>query len=540
MNNVKILDCTLRDGGYYNNWEFSISIVNSYLKALSETGVSYVELGFRSLQNKDFKGPNWYTSDSYIEKIKIPKNINIGVMVNASELISSSFSLDKTIRLLFKKRKKTKIKFIRLACHYNELSIVVAACKIIRKLGYKVGINLMQISEYKELEISSACNLLNKAKPDMLYIADSLGSLNPEDVRKLILTIRERWEGPLGIHAHNNLGKAMSNTFAALDAGCEWLDSTIMGMGRGPGNTQTEYLLIHINNSNYSSLKIKRFNVLPLLKFIKNEFEDLKKYYNWGMSPYYYLAGIKSIHPTYIQEMIHMKMSDSEILNAIEYLTQIGAKKYNSQLVKLEFGKNIALAKGTWSPLASIKSREVLLITSGSKMTDYITEVERYIRIKKPYVIALNPSVILNKKLIDLHVSCNPLKLIADLDKIKFIKSALAIPHSFLTKDLIKKFKNIKLLNYEAGVQSGKYKIYKKEAVIPKLYNIAYALSLATSGNASKILLAGFDGYGINDSRTETIEELFSLYMSLKKSKDLISVTPTQYNIKSSSIYSLL
>ena len=112
MNNVKILDCTLRDGGYYNNWEFSISIVNSYLKALSETGVSYVELGFRSLQNKDFKGPNWYTSDSYIEKIKIPKNINIGVMVNASELISSSFSLDKTIRLLFKKRKKTKIKFL--------------------------------------------------------------------------------------------------------------------------------------------------------------------------------------------------------------------------------------------------------------------------------------------------------------------------------------------------------------------------------------------------------------------------------------------
>ena len=115
-----------------------------------------------------------------------------------------------------------------------------------------------------------------------------------------------------------------------------------------------------------------------------------------------------------------------------------------------------------------------------------------------------------------MYVSCNPLKLIADIDKIKFIKSALAIPHSFLTKDLIKKFKNIKLLNYEAGVQ------------------------LATSGNASKILLAGFDGYGINDSRTETIEELFSLYMSLKKSKDLISVTPTQYNIKSSSIYSLL
>jgi 4-hydroxy 2-oxovalerate aldolase len=540
MSNIKILDCTLRDGGYYNNWEFSVSIVNSYLKALSETGVNYVELGFRSLQNKEFKGPTWYTSDSYIKKIKIPKNINIGVMVNASELISSPFSLNKTINTLFTNKKKTKIKFVRLAFHYNELFIVVEACKIFKKLGYKVGINLMQISEYKESEISSACNLINKAKPDMLYIADSLGSLNPDDVSKLIAAIRERWEGSVGIHAHNNLGKAMSNTFAALNAGCDWLDSTIMGMGRGPGNTETEYLLIHINNLNNQRFKIQKFNILPLLNFIKNDFEDLKKYYKWGMSPYYYLAGIKSIHPTYIQEMLSMKMSDTEILAAIEYLTKIGAKKYNSELVKLEFGKNMVLAKGTWSPLRDIRSREVLLITSGPKMNDYITEVERYVRIKKPYVIALNPSVILNKKLIDLYVSCNPLKLITDLDSIKFVKSALAIPYSLLTKDLIKKFKNIKLLNYEVGVQSGKYKIYKKEAIIPKLYNIAYALSLATSGNASKILLAGFDGYGLNDSRTRTIDELFLLYLSLKNSKDLISVTPTHYNIKSSSIYSLL
>jgi 4-hydroxy 2-oxovalerate aldolase len=540
MNSIKVLDCTLRDGGYYNNWEFSASIVNLYLKTLSETGVRYVELGFRSLQNRDFKGPNWYTTDSYIKNIKIPKNINIGVMVNASELISSPFSLYKTIRKLFKNKKKTKIKFVRLACHYNELFIILDACKILKKLGYKVGINLMQISDYKESQIVYACNIATKAKPEMLYIADSLGSLNQSDISKLILLIRKSWKGEVGIHAHNNLGQAVSNTCTALNVGCNWLDSTIMGMGRGPGNAQTEYLLIHINNLNNRKLNVQKFNILPLLKFIEKYFKILKEHYNWGMSPHYYLAGIKSIHPTYIQEMNSMKMKDSEILNAIEYLSKIGAKKYNSELFKLEFGKNIVLSKGSWSPLSSIKSRQVLLVTSGSQMTDYVSEVERYIQIKKPYVIALNPSVIINKKFIDLYVACNPLKLITDIDSFKFIKSPLAIPHSLLTKDLVKKLKNIKLLNYEVGVQSGKYKIYKKETIIPKLYNVAYALSLSTSGKASNILLAGFDGYGVNDSRTKIIEELFLSYLSLSSSKSITSITPTSYSIKSLSVYSLL
>jgi 4-hydroxy 2-oxovalerate aldolase len=540
MNNIKVIDCTLRDGGYYNNWEFPVSLVNSYLKTMSKTGVKYVELGFRSTQNKDFKGLNWYTTDSYIKNLKIPNNINLGVMVNASEFISLQFSLRTTIKKLFKNKKESKIKFIRLACHYDELFIILDACKILKKLGYKVGVNLMQISEYKENHIFYACNLANKAKLDMLYIADSLGALNQEDISSLVSTVRKYWRGPIGIHAHDNLGRAISNTLSALNAGCNWLDSTVMGMGRGPGNTQTEYLLIHLNNFKNTNTNIKKFNILPLMEFITKDFVDLKEYYKWGMNPYYYLAGSYSIHPTYIQEMMAMKLNNSEMLNAIEYLNKIGAKKYNSELVKIEFGKKNLLNKGTWSPLNTIKSRQVILIATGPKMIDYKNEVENYIKIKKPYVIALDPSVIINKKYIDLYVSCNPLKLITDIDKIKNVKSSLAIPHSLLTKNLINKFKNIKLLNYEVAVQIGKYKIYKKEAVIPKLYNVAYALSLATSGNAKNILLAGFDGYGLNDIRTKTIDELFLSYTLSKNSKDLIATTPTIYKIKSSSIYSFL
>ena len=87
MKESKILDCTLRDGGYYNNWDFPKDLVDNYLSTMSKIGVDYVELGFRSFEKKGFRGPNWYTTESYLNSLVIPKNINVSVMVNASEFV---------------------------------------------------------------------------------------------------------------------------------------------------------------------------------------------------------------------------------------------------------------------------------------------------------------------------------------------------------------------------------------------------------------------------------------------------------------------
>ena len=101
MNKINVLDCTLRDGGYYNNWDFSKELVKDYLKTMSQVGVDFVELGFRSFQTKDFKGPTWYTTDSYLNSFSIPKKIKIGVMVNASELINHSSGYLKATKKMF-------------------------------------------------------------------------------------------------------------------------------------------------------------------------------------------------------------------------------------------------------------------------------------------------------------------------------------------------------------------------------------------------------------------------------------------------------
>ena len=105
--------------------------------------------------------------------------------------------------------------------------------------------------------------------------------------------LRSHWKGELGIHTHNNLGKAVSNTLSAVENGVTWIDSTVTGMGRGPGNSETEYVLIEM-----SKLSSTRYNLLPITKIIKKYFEPLKKNTNGGPNSFYYLAGKHGIHPT--------------------------------------------------------------------------------------------------------------------------------------------------------------------------------------------------------------------------------------------------
>ena len=163
-------------------------------------------------------------------------------------------------------------------------------------------------------------------------------------------------------------------------------------MGRGPGNTQTENYLIELQNSFN-----KKYNILPILNIINNHFNKLKSKYNWGTNTYYYLAGLHGIHPTYIQEMLSLKYDQAEILAAINQLKNSGGSRYNVDLVRSEFQNNLKLNKGTWFPLKQINNKEVLLIASGPNAKDYKNEIEKYIKDKKPYVIAVNTDVKIEK-----------------------------------------------------------------------------------------------------------------------------------------------
>ena len=136
---------------------------------------------------------------------------------------------------------------------------------------------------------------MNKTETDIFYIADSLGCLNPKKTKDLITEIKKIWNKDIGIHAHDNLGLTLKNSITAVKAGATWVDSTVLGMGRGPGNTKTEEVL--------NELKIANKNKIRLKKVISNYFRKLKKRYKWGKSIFYNISAKYKIHPTFVQEI---------------------------------------------------------------------------------------------------------------------------------------------------------------------------------------------------------------------------------------------
>ena len=147
---TKHLDCTLRDGGYYNNWDFSEELVNDYLNAMKSINVDVVELGFRSFPSKNFKGPYYYTTSKVFKSIDLPEGLDFGVMINASEIIDESDGPVEQIKKLFDEDDKKFITLVRIACHYKEVEKILDATIWLKEQGYKVGLNLMQISNKTE------------------------------------------------------------------------------------------------------------------------------------------------------------------------------------------------------------------------------------------------------------------------------------------------------------------------------------------------------------------------------------------------------
>ena len=532
-NELKILDCTLRDGGYYNSWDFSKELIEDYLQAMSAAKIEYVELGFRFLKKDIYLGPCAYTTPSFLETLNIPKDLKIGIMINAKDIISNNLSnaqIDKNFLEFFKKK---KISFVRFACHLNEVKKIVPICNKLNKRNIITAINLMQISEIKDKEIEDVLKFLSKLKLDLFYFADSLGNLEPHNIIHLANLIKKNWKKDIGFHAHDNMSRALINGVAAFENGINWIDSTVTGMGRGAGNIQTEFALMQ-----FSKNLSKNSDISLLLKLIEKRFAPMKNKYKWGTNPYYYLAGQYRIHPTFIQSMLNdLKLEPAEMLSAIDNLKEGEGKNFNRNLI--ETGNKIYKGKtrGTWKPLNLIKGKDVLIIGSGPSSSKHAKAIENFIKKNKPFVIALNTEKTIREKLINLRVSCHTLRVMSDMSLFKKIHQPLVLPFDRLPANQKKEFKKLKILNYGLEVQAGKFSFGEKSSITPNSLTIVYALSIANSGKSKTIYVSGLDGYPMDDPRRHEMDETLKLYLSTKNRSDLISITPTRYKIKSSSVY---
>ena len=282
-------------------------------------------------------------------------------MINGSELIKKEFlKKNNSLNILFKKSKLSKVKLVRIACHYNEIQKVMPLIKKFKSYRFKIALNLMQSSDRSENEIKNFCQLSKKNNIDILYFADSTGSLTKDQTLKIVKSFKKNWTGNLGIHAHDNMNLAMENTMIALNNGVNWIDSTVLGMGRGPGNVKTESLVLELEKK----FKIK-VNYSSLIKLISKDFVPMKKKYEWGSNFYYYLSGIHGIHPSFIQGMLTAKSFNSEeILSVINSLKTEGGKKFSDDLLTTYKGYYLGKDKGKYQPIKHMKNKDVLILGS--------------------------------------------------------------------------------------------------------------------------------------------------------------------------------
>ena len=520
---LNFLDCTFRDGGYYNNWDFSPQLIQIYLNQISQTSIKYVEIGFFTLKKKNTFGLTSNIDKKFFNKIKIPENLNIGLMINASELISKNQkNSEKMTRL--KDIDYKNIKFIRIACHLSEYSKILKYIIFFKKKKIKLFLNIMQISEIKNSDIKKICSYVSK-KVDIIYLADSLGSLNSNSTIRIVKAFARYTSLPLGIHAHDNLGGALENSKIAFNSGCSWVDGTMQGMGRGPGNLKTEKFYYHKNKFNKDSL---------ILKKISKSFTKRKNKFKWGTNKYYFFSGKNKIHPSYVQNMLSDKrINKKNIINILKNIKKENAKKFdpNNLYINAIFYKKIKDNKTPNTKKIFFAKKDVFVLSSKYKSTDISSNTESILKDRKKTKILINIS---NDRQINKHADilaiCHPMRLLSyNTSQFKSFKKIL-IPYNNLLPNFRKKFKEKFIINY--GIK------FKKNTIINRNYvqfdsplALIYVICFLISQKVNSIYLLGFGGFKKNESFHD--DTLILLKEIIKKYRpNIFSLTKNNLNIK--------
>jgi len=292
------MDCTVRDGGLMNNWQFSDDFVRAVYQACLIAGIDYMEIGYKSSESafsRDEVGP-WKFCDE--------KDLRRVVGSNKTPLkLSAMADIGRIEPEDIPPAKDSVIDMLRVACYVHQVDKAIALADICMEKGYEVCINIMAVSKVNEMDLDQALKDVSLCKVPTVYIVDSFGSMYSENIQHLVQKYQKAMpEKTLGIHAHNNMQLAMSNTITAIIENCNMLDATLLGMGRGAGNCPIEILIAFLKNPKY--------RLLPLLDVIQNHIQPLQQDIKWGYHVPYLITGALNEHPRSALKWMASEKSD--------------------------------------------------------------------------------------------------------------------------------------------------------------------------------------------------------------------------------------
>lgn len=515
---IEILDCTLRDGGYYTNWDFSEGVTANYFKAMESLPVSYVEIGYRSLVHDKYEGQYNFCPDYLLAEVRrqMPSK-KIGIMLNEKEITPEH--LDKLLAF-----PTGTIDFVRMAIDPANLDRARETARKIKEMGFEVGFNVMYMSRWAEYPSFMSDVVSLNGIVDSFSMVDSYGSMFPEQVAETTRLLKSKLTCKTGFHGHNNIELAFANTLASINAGCDIVDATITGMGRGAGNLRTELILSYL-----SSVKGINMDFYSLSTTVA-DFEKMKEKFGWGTKLPYMASGFSSLPQKDVMEWVTRRFYPiNSILQALHNMKE--KKGDNLKLPVFNSGKqhfDMALiigggpsGAGTARPLKELlkkyTDKKVCLIHASSKNARYYNDID----IPQFFCLVGNEGHRLEKVFEEF-----------DLDKISCVlppyprKMGTYIPEQLKDKSF-----ELEKVTFSPCYQDS---------------HTALALQTAIELSVETLYIAGYDGYdgmiGENERMlTAENEYLLARIVNTNPEIDIATVTATKYNgIKNKSVYQLL
>lgn len=509
---IKILDCTLRDGGYYTNWDFNKTLVNQYVQACNYLPIDYIEVGYRSPIKKDYFGKYFYLPLFELESLKSQTNKKLVVILNEKDVRVEHLEVLLTPILGL-------IDMVRIAIDPDNLHRAIALATEIKKYGFEIGFNVMYMSKWKNITgFIEALDGMNDVA-DYFYMVDSYGGVFPTDIIDLIDLVKSKTSCKLGFHGHNNLELALVNTLTAIQHGVEIVDATIFGMGRGAGNLKTELLLTVLNSKynievDFNALESAVSAIAPLLEK-----------YEWGTNLPYMISGANSLPQKDVMDWVSTRYySLNSIVRALD-----NKKKRQDDNEKY--------------PIANFEStNEVLIVGGGPSVSEHLDGLLAFL-LKKPEMVIIHASsknAAYFKDLPNQQYFClvgnEGRRLENTLENLSCFNGICVLPPYPRTMGTY----------VPDGVRDKTFELEKIDITdMFKDAHTALALQILKNVKATNTFIIGYDGYKdvlITEKEKSLIAEnnyLFSLIQA--RMENIFSFFPSYYNgFKVKSMYSLV
>ena len=512
---MKILDCTLRDGGYYTQWDFNNETVKTYFTAFNELPVDYLEIGYRSQALPGYLGEYFYCPIPVLERIKTLSQKKLVVMLNEKDV---SRPIGRTLL----EPCKGLVDMVRVAVDPNNFLRALDLAEEVKALDFEVGFNVMYMSTWAERKTFLSQIKEVNGLVDYFYMVDSFGGVYPEDVRQTIDLVKSQTDVPLGFHGHNNLELGLINTMTAMDNGVDIVDATITGMGRGAGNLKTELLLTVLNAKGQVDFD---FNALSK---VVDEFTELQKKYDWGTNLPYMVSGANSLPQKQVMEWVSKRFySFNSIIRALA--NQSKGLDDNRQLPKFDVGKE--------------KKYKSALIVGGGPSVIHSSEAVHQFLTDQPDLVVIHASS--RNAMSFEHIENDQFFCLVGNEGHR-MEQVFGDTSKVKGKCVLPPFPR-KMGTYIPSLLENRAFELSEVSFTPQFKDTHTSLALQTAieMGVKHLYLIGYDGYGggsMGQKEQEFFMENEFLFNQAKKlGLGCISLTPTQYkNMEQGSIFSLI